>query len=95
MSPHSRGGHVTCSGQRNVGGSDHVSIQSLGLKRPDQFPLTLRVLLLLTHSQGGPGHLRGPETSVRVPDRLAVGVSDGGHKHTNVGTVCQAALLQP
>ena len=95
MSPHSHGGHVTCSGQQNVGGSDHVSIQSLGLKRPDQFPLTLRVLLLLTHSQGGPGHLRGPETSVRVPDRLAVGVSDGGHKHTNVGTVCQAALLQP
>lgn len=86
---------MTCSGQRNVGGSDHVSIQSLGLKRPHQFPLTHCVLLLLTESQGGPGHLRGPETSVRIPDRLAVGVSDGGHKHTSVGMVCQAALLQP
>lgn len=48
---------MTCFGQWNVGGGGHVSIQSLGLEA-SPVPLTLRVLLPLTESQGGPGHLR-------------------------------------
>ena len=46
---------MTCFG--HAGGGDHVSIQSLGLEA-SPVPLTLRVLLPLTESQGGPGHQR-------------------------------------
>lgn len=73
---------MTCFGQQSMGGSDHVSIQSLGLKRTHQLPSFLHVLLPLTESRGGPGHLRH---AVPIPSHLALGVSDGSYKLTNAG----------